>query len=42
MSSHPTGLKGNVLVGGWLQPQAAVAAAVWRAGAAADVCRRKE
>ena len=42
MSSHPTGLKGNVLVRGWLQPHAAVAADVWRAAAVADVCRRKE
>lgn len=42
MSSHPTGLKGNVPVGGQLQPPAAGAAAVWRAEAVADVCRRKE
>lgn len=42
MSSHPTGLKGNVPVGGRLQPPAAGAAAAWRAAAVADVCRRKE
>lgn len=42
MSSHPTSLKGNVPVGGWLQPHAAVAAAVCRAAAVADVCRREE
>lgn len=42
MSSHPTSLKDNVLVGGWLQPHATVAAAFCRAAAVADVCRRKE
>lgn len=42
MSSHPTCLKVMYRVGGWLQPHAPVAAAVCRAAAVADVCRRKE